>query len=83
MPQNPPSQNQGWSQRPYGNPNQGMPTYVGQIPSWIDETIICFNCNQLGHIKPNCLNARASIPYIPICGNCKQNGHTTEECNGL
>jgi hypothetical protein len=82
MPQNPPSQNQGWSQMPYGNPNQGMPTYAGQVPSWVDETVICFNCNQPRYIKPNCPNARASIPYIPICGNCKQNGHTAEECNG-
>jgi hypothetical protein len=56
--------------------------YTGQIPSWVDETVICFNCNWHGHIKPNCPNARASIPYIPICGNCKQNGHTVEECNG-
>jgi hypothetical protein len=69
MPQNPPSQNQGWSQMPYGNPNQSMPTYAGQVPSWVDETVICFNCNQPGHIKPNCPNTRASIPYIPICGN--------------
>jgi hypothetical protein len=82
MPQNPTSQNQGWSQMPYGNPNQGMPTYSGQVPSWVDETVICFNCNQPGHIKPNYPNARASIPYIPLCGNCKQNGHTAEECNG-
>jgi hypothetical protein len=82
MPRNPTPQNQGWSQMPYGNPNQGMPTYSGQVLSWVDETVICFNYNQPGHIKPNCPNARANIPYIPLCGNCKQNGHTAEECNG-
>jgi hypothetical protein len=59
-----------------------MPTYGGQIPSRVDETVICFICNQPGHIKPNCPNARISIPYISICGNCKQNGHTAEEYNG-
>ena len=53
MPQNLSNQNQGWSQMPYGNPNQGMPTYGGQIPSWVDETVLCFHCKQPGHIKAN------------------------------
>jgi hypothetical protein len=90
FPQQPTNQNQGWNQLPFGSPNQGNPTYGGQIPRWfnnmrprgMNSTVIYFNCQQPGHISTNCPNPRTHVPYIPICGNCKQNGHTAEECNG-
>jgi hypothetical protein len=90
FPQQPINQNQGWNQLPFGNPNHGNPTYGGQIPRWfnnmrprsMNSNVICFNCQQPGHISTNCPNPRAHVPYIPICGNCKQNGRTAEECNG-
>lgn len=44
IPRNPTTQNMGWNQMPYGNPNQGNPTYGGRNPSW--DNIVCFNCNQ-------------------------------------
>ena len=34
LPQVPMNYNQGWNQMPYGNPSQGIPTYVGQNPRW-------------------------------------------------
>jgi hypothetical protein len=36
FPQQPMNQNQGWNQLPFGNPNQGNPTYRGQIPRWFN-----------------------------------------------
>jgi len=81
--QMPTNNNQGWSQMPFGNVNQGPPTYGGQVPNWGQgKTIICYNCQQPGHISTNCSNARAQVDYVPLCGNCNQNGRTAKECNG-
>jgi hypothetical protein len=51
-------------------------------PRGMNSNVICFNCQQPGHISTNCPNPRAHVPYIPICGNCKQNSHTAKEYNG-
>jgi hypothetical protein len=51
-------------------------------PRGMNSNVLCFNCQQPGHISINCPNPRAHVPYVPIFGNCKQNGHTAKECNG-
>ena len=81
--QMPTSNNQGWSQMPFGNVNQGPPTYGGQPSNWGQrQGVICYNCRQPGHYKSECPNAKTSEPYVPLCGNCGQAGHTATECNG-
>lgn len=79
----PTSNNQGWSQMPFGNVNEGPPIYSGQVPNW-DININNARqmvCNHPGHMKPNCPNAKASVDCIPLCGNCNQASYTVEQCN--
>ncbi len=73
----PTSNNQGWTQMPFGNVNQGPPTYGGQVPNWgQNSSVICYNCRQPNHYKSQCSNAKVSVDYVPLCGNCNQADHT-------
>ena len=37
------------------------------------DELLCFYCNQLGHLKRNC-------PEFPYCARCRTKGHTLDKC---
>ena len=42
--------------------------------------LICWNCQQEGHIATYCPNARAHQDYIPLCRICSEEGHEDKDC---
>ena len=42
--------------------------------------IVCYNCQQEGHIAPYCPNTRAHQDYVPLCWLCSGEGHEEKDC---
>lgn len=67
----------------------GSGTVAGSTtPARSSSSVICYNCNQPGHISPNCTRPKkgSRTPTRPssngTCYKCDQHGHYSRDCTG-